>query len=102
MKLQWKLIWALIFAILIAIFAVINVSPVPINYLFGNAQIPLILLILGSTLIGSFIALLVSLPLQFRLKKQISQLKQQLSETQANQTVPPIDQSPNTSDQVVD
>lgn len=52
MKMQWSLIAGLIFALLTAIFAVINVDPVQVNLLFAKVSIPLILLIIGCTLIG--------------------------------------------------
>ncbi|MGF2617215.1 DUF1049 domain-containing protein [Rossellomorea vietnamensis] len=55
MKIQWNLILGLIFALIVAIFAVINVDPVRVNYLFGEAQWPLILVIIGSVLMGGLI-----------------------------------------------
>jgi lipopolysaccharide assembly protein A len=55
MKRQWSLILAIIFAIIIAIFAVINVEPVEVDYLFGKAEWPLVLIILGSVFMGGFI-----------------------------------------------
>lgn len=54
MKRQWSLILAIIFAIIIAIFAVINVEPVEVDYLFGKAEWPLVLVILGSVFMGGF------------------------------------------------
>jgi uncharacterized integral membrane protein len=50
MKFQWSLLIGLIFAVIIAVFAVVNVDTVPVNYVFGNAEWPLILVILGSAL----------------------------------------------------
>jgi lipopolysaccharide assembly protein A len=55
MKIQWNLILGLIFALIVAIFAVINVDPVRVNYLFGEAEWPLILVIIGSVLMGGLI-----------------------------------------------
>ncbi|PMC39742.1 DUF1049 domain-containing protein [Bacillus sp. UMB0899] len=54
MKRQWSLILAIIFALIIAIFAVINVEAVEVDYLFGKAEWPLILIILGSVFMGGF------------------------------------------------
>ncbi len=54
MKRQWSLILAIIFALIIAIFAVINVETVEVDYLFGKAEWPLILIILGSVFMGGF------------------------------------------------
>ncbi|WP_226667242.1 lipopolysaccharide assembly LapA domain-containing protein [Metabacillus litoralis] len=55
MKRQWSIVVAIIFALIIAIFAVINVEPVKVDYLFGTSEWPLILIILGSVLMGGFI-----------------------------------------------
>ena len=55
MKFQWNLILGLVFALIVAIFAVINVDPVQVNYLFGEAEWPLILVIIGSVLMGGLI-----------------------------------------------
>ncbi|WP_079708406.1 LapA family protein [Paraliobacillus ryukyuensis] len=55
MKGQTYIIFALIFALIVAIFAVINVEPVEVDYLFGTGQVPLILVILISVLFGGLI-----------------------------------------------
>jgi lipopolysaccharide assembly protein A len=55
MKRQWSIILAIIFALIIAVFAVINVDPVEVDYLFGIAEWPLVLIILGSVFMGGFI-----------------------------------------------
>ncbi|MRX71388.1 DUF1049 domain-containing protein [Bacillus lacus] len=52
MKRQWSLLLAIAFTLLVAIFAVINVDPVEVDFLFGRAELPLILVILGSVLMG--------------------------------------------------
>lgn|SRR5699024_8902537 len=53
MKSQVYIISALVFALIIAVFAVINVDPVEVNYLFITTKSPLILVILSSALFGS-------------------------------------------------
>ncbi|MFC0270127.1 lipopolysaccharide assembly LapA domain-containing protein [Metabacillus herbersteinensis] len=55
MQRQWSIILAILFALIIAVFAVINVDPVEVDYLFGTSQWPLVLVILGSVLMGGFI-----------------------------------------------
>lgn len=55
MKRQWNLLFTIIFALIIAVFAVINVDPVEVDYLFGTAEWPLVLIILGSVLMGGLI-----------------------------------------------
>ncbi|WP_051387284.1 lipopolysaccharide assembly LapA domain-containing protein [Peribacillus psychrosaccharolyticus] len=55
MKMQWMFLLGIVFAILVSIFAVINVDPVSVNYMFGETDFPLILVILGSVLMGGII-----------------------------------------------
>ncbi|MFC4558924.1 lipopolysaccharide assembly LapA domain-containing protein [Virgibacillus kekensis] len=55
MKGQSYVILSIIFIIVVAIFAVINVEPVQVDYLFGSGQAPLILVILFSVLMGGII-----------------------------------------------
>ena len=48
MKGQLNLILALVFTLFIASFSVLNVEPVPVNFLISAATIPLIIVIIGS------------------------------------------------------
>lgn len=74
LKIQWNFILALLFALIVAIFAVINVDSVQIDYLFGTANIPLILIILSSALLGGFITGSFGLVRSYKLQKQIKSL----------------------------
>ncbi|MCP3772089.1 lipopolysaccharide assembly protein LapA domain-containing protein [Paenibacillus sp. MZ04-78.2] len=87
MKAQWMLISTLLFALITAVFAVINVKPVRVNFLFTQADIPLILVILGSTLLGGLIAFLIGLFREIKLQRKIKQLEKQLSETSPEQAL---------------
>jgi uncharacterized integral membrane protein len=78
MRLQWSLISALIIALLTAIFAVINVNTVKVNLLFQVVEIPLILLILGCTLLGGLIVGSLGIFRQFKLQREIKRLKRQV------------------------
>lgn len=80
MRIQWSLLAGLIFALITAIFAVINVNPVQVNLMFGTFDVPLILLILGCTLLGAVIVGSYSIYLQFRSQKKIKQLEHQLAQ----------------------
>lgn len=80
MKTQWIIICALIFALITAIFAVANVEPVPVDYVFGTSQIPLILVILGAALLGGLVVGLYGITLQYRLQRKIRQLNKTLLE----------------------
>jgi uncharacterized integral membrane protein len=79
MKGQTYIISALIFAILIAIFAVINVEPVQVNYLFGTGEAPLILVILISVLLGGLATASVGAVRYYKLKRENRSLRQQTS-----------------------
>ncbi|GGH15746.1 LapA family protein [Paenibacillus segetis] len=78
MKIQWSLILALIFALITAVFAVINVDPVQVNLLAGSVDVPLILLILGCTLLGGIIVGSFGIYRGYRLQREIKTLKAKL------------------------
>lgn len=61
MKFQWELVLGLLFAVIIAVFAVVNVDPVQVNYIFGKAQWPLVLVILCSALLGAAISTFIAM-----------------------------------------
>lgn len=84
MKMQWALIAGLVFALLTGIFAVINVDSVQVNLLFNTVQIPLILLILGCTLIGGIIVGSYGIFRQYRLQRENKQLKLRVSELESS------------------
>jgi len=75
LKTQWLLILALVFALITAIFAVINVNSVEVNFLFATTQIPLILVIVGSTLLGGIIVGMFGIIRQYQLQKKIRLLE---------------------------
>ena len=75
MKFQWTLLLGLVFALIVAVFAVINVDPVTVNYLFGESEWPLILVILGSVLMGGIIVGSVGLFRMFVLQREVKTLR---------------------------
>ncbi|MBD8037275.1 DUF1049 domain-containing protein [Solibacillus sp. A46] len=81
MKIQWTLVIGLIFAIIIAIFATVNVDSVPVNYIFGEANWPLILVILGSVLVGFIISFCFSAFRMLGSKRQSKLVKKELDDT---------------------
>lgn len=91
MKFQWSLLIGLLFAVIVAIFAVVNVEAVPVNYVFGNAEWPLILVILGSALLGALVSGSVAIFRSFVLQRRVKQLekdvamKESLIATQQNE-----------------
>ena len=84
MKGQWSLILALIFALLVALFAVINVEPVEVDYLFGTSQWPLILIILGSVLMGGIIVGSAGLFRMFVLQRRVKNLNKENANLRQN------------------
>lgn len=78
MKFQWSLLIGLIFAVIIAVFAVVNVETVPVNYVFGNAEWPLILVILGSALLGALLSGSVAIFRSFVLQRKVKQLEKEV------------------------
>lgn len=80
MKGQGILISALVFALLIAIFAVINVDSVQVNFIFMKATLPLILVILASTLLGGLTVGLLGMIRQIRLQRTVRALEKQVAE----------------------
>ncbi|MCP3741198.1 LapA family protein [Rossellomorea sp. BNER] len=77
MKFQWTLLLGLIFALIVAIFAVINVDPVTVNYLFGTSQWPLILVIIGSVLMGGIIIGSVGLMRLYMIQRKVKALEKE-------------------------
>ncbi|MCM3131694.1 lipopolysaccharide assembly protein LapA domain-containing protein [Paenibacillus polysaccharolyticus] len=84
MKMQWALIAGLVFALLTGIFAVINVDSVQVNLLFNTVRVPLILLILGCTLIGGIIVGSYGIYRQYRLQRENKRLHVRVAELEAS------------------
>jgi len=70
---MFVLILSLICSILIAIFAVQNASLVTIQILWFTKEVPLVLIILGSTSAGAIIMLLLAIWRGLRLKLKLKQ-----------------------------
>jgi putative membrane protein len=79
MKLQWALILGLLFAIIIAVFSVVNVESVPINYVFGKAEWPLVLIILFSALLGAAISGFVAMFRAVQSSRRIKELQKDIN-----------------------
>ena len=75
MKGQTYVILAIVLTIIIAVFAVINVEPVIVNYLFWSAESPLILVILFSVLMGGITTAIAGMVKIFRQQKETAQLQ---------------------------
>lgn len=76
MKKQWKVILGFILVLIVVVFALSNSQEVPVNFLIKKFYLSLILVIIGSALIGALIILLTSGTTLFQQRKEIKQLKQ--------------------------
>jgi len=78
MKQQWSLILSFFFALVVAVFSVLNVESVPVDYAFGTASFPLIIVILASALAGGLAVGLFGAIRSLRQSRDIRQLKKEL------------------------
>ncbi|OTN76530.1 hypothetical protein A5886_001607 [Enterococcus sp. 8G7_MSG3316] len=84
MKNQWRVIVGILLILVVVLFAVANNMTVPINFGFTTIQSPLILVIIGSALLGALILLLVSATAMFRQKKELKVLRKDLAKYQSD------------------
>ncbi|MBU9712514.1 LapA family protein [Evansella tamaricis] len=75
MKGQWGLIFGIVMVLIIAVFSVINVDPVEVNFLFGQAQWPLVIVIIFSVLMGGIIVGSVGMYKIYQLQREIKKLR---------------------------
>ncbi|MCT8139543.1 DUF1049 domain-containing protein [Anaerobacillus sp. CMMVII] len=75
MRGQSGLILGLVVALLITIFAVINMEVVTVNYMFGTAQWPLVIVIISSVLMGALLVGGVGLYQFYGLKSKLKKLQ---------------------------
>lgn len=87
------IVLALLFSLLLAIVAVANHQPVEVNYIIGEAQIPLIVLIIGAAAAGALVVGLISFYRSIRValqargeKKRQDELQQRLESLVADKT----------------
>ncbi|HEM6303132.1 LapA family protein [Streptococcus suis] len=86
MKQKLSLIGLVLIILLTVVLSLTNRQVVEVNYLFGQFRMPLILVIIGSLLIGMFIQYLLGLTKNMSLKSEIKNLKKELSEIPVLQT----------------
>ncbi|HSI66858.1 MAG TPA: lipopolysaccharide assembly protein LapA domain-containing protein [Planococcus sp. (in: firmicutes)] len=79
MKFQWLVLLALLFAVMIAIFAVVNVETVPVDYVFGQAEWPLILVILVSAVMGFLLSGTVAIVKIYSLQRKVNALQKEMT-----------------------
>lgn len=79
-----RLIVALFFVLCVAVFAVINVRPTPIHYIFGVTSVPLVLIILGAACLGGLSVGLLGAVSQLKWRRERKRLEQYIRELEAN------------------
>ncbi len=84
MKRTWISIAFVVILFIIVLFSVVNAQPVVINFGFTKVNLPLVLVILGSFLVGALFSAVFMGVGYFQKKRQIKDLNQQLY--QAEQT----------------
>ncbi|OEF96335.1 LapA family protein [Desulfuribacillus alkaliarsenatis] len=80
---QWSIILALAFALVIAAFAVANMDTITVNFLFGEASIPLVLVIIGATLAGAIIIASFNVANQIASYRKIKKLEEEVETLEA-------------------
>ena len=84
MKKQCKVFLGFILVLVIVIFALSNSQEVPVNFLIKKIYLSLVLVIIGSALIGALVVLLTSGATFFQQRKEIKQLKESIQSYEAN------------------
>lgn len=85
MKKQWAIIAAIVLIILVSVLAMLNMDPVPVYLGFANFEWPLILVILGSLLIGVVISTLISTAALYTSRRENKELEKKVQALEASQ-----------------
>ncbi len=80
------LVCALAFAFLIAMFAVQNSTVVTVNLLMWNIEASLVLVILGTAIVGFLSALTLQLFVQLKLRYQLHKAQRRINQLEADLT----------------
>ncbi|KDE46195.1 hypothetical protein DI43_15930 [Geobacillus sp. CAMR12739] len=84
MKGQINVILALVLALIVALLAVANVEQVTIHYLVGETRLPLIIVILGSAVLGGLVVGMLGWVRLFSLRRQVKLLEREREEWMKN------------------
>lgn len=85
MKKQRNFVIGLIIAILLVIFALINQTPVMIQFGFTKVKLPLILILFISILLGALVTYLFATTGNYNLKKEMKDLRGQVTQLETEQ-----------------
>jgi putative membrane protein len=84
MKKQSSVIIGFLLVLIIILFAVLNNKNVPVSFGIASFSAPLILVIIGSAIIGALIVFVTTSTALWQQKKQIKQLTRELTESKNN------------------
>ena len=77
---QWRLILFLALMVLVVVFSIANAETVAFDYIFGEGEISLALVIIISALVGAVAAAVSSLSSQIKLRNDLHEKDRQLRE----------------------
>lgn len=80
MKRQWNIVLLIALILVVVIFSVLNVDPVAINFGFDIVQIPLVIVIIATLLIGVLIAAILATSTILKHKSEKKKLNRSYSE----------------------
>ena len=87
MKKQWSTVLVIFLVFIVVIFAVLNVDPVNINFGFTVLEVPLVIVIIGTLLIGVLIAVTWSTTIIMKERSKLKKVNQKLANIHTEQTL---------------
>lgn len=87
MKKQWSTVLMIFLVFIVVIFAVLNVDPVNINFGFTILEVPLVIVIIGTLLIGVLIAVTWSTTIIMKERSKLKKVNQELANIHTEQTL---------------
>ncbi|RYM05253.1 LapA family protein [Sporolactobacillus sp. THM7-7] len=78
MNKQWAILFALLSLLLIVLFSIANVDNVTFSFLIGTVRLPLILVIVGSLLVGAFLVGVFAYTRLYKQSREIRLLRREL------------------------
>ncbi len=81
---QWRVVVSLLLTLIVVIFAVLNIKSVPISFGFAQVSLPLVIVIIGSLVIGALITFLVASVNHFSQYREHKKLQQKVTKLQSD------------------
>lgn len=85
MRKQWSTVLLIVLLLIVVMFSVLNVDPVNINFGFTMLEMPLVVVIIGTLLIGVLMAVIWSTTIVMRERSKIKKLNHQLDQLNVEQ-----------------